>query len=137
MEQLPEGVILDVTPGSAVFEQGFLEKIGHPVLVCHGPMEEVCPLLHEGSCELLDAAHGVVFQLDLDRPAHRRILAKYQEVLREGTPIRVVVAPGQDERYADLLAGCQVWTHEPTAGELDGFAAQVEAADEGVPDEGI
>jgi hypothetical protein len=92
-------------------------------------MEEVCPLLHDGSCELLDSAHGVVFQLDLDRPAHRTILARYQEVLREDTPIRVVVRPGQDEQYADLLAGCQVWTHEPTAGELDGFAAQVEAAD--------
>ena len=86
-------------------------------------------MLHDDDCELLDAAHGVVFQLDLDRPAHRRILAKYQEVLREDTPIRVVVVPGQEEQYADLLTGCQVWTHEPTAGELDGFAAQVEAAD--------
>jgi hypothetical protein len=129
MEQFPEGVILDVTPGSAAFEQGFLERLGHPVLVCHGPMHEVCPLLHEGSCELLDSAHGVVFQLDLDRAGHREILARYQQVLRDDTPIRVVVQPGQDEQYAELLAGCQVWTHEPTAGELDGFAAQVEAAD--------
>jgi hypothetical protein len=129
MDEYPEGVILDVTPGTARFERRFLERIGHPVLVCHGPMEEVCPLLHDGSCELLDSAHGVVFQLDLDRADHRRILRRYQEVLSEDTPIRVVVQPGQDEQYAELLAGCQVWTHEPNAGELDGFAAQVEAAD--------
>ena len=129
MDPNPEGVILDVTPGSAVFEQDLLQRLGHPVLVCHGPMHEVCPLLDDGSCELLDSAHGVVFQLDLDRPDHRDILARYQQVLREGTPIRVVVQPGQEAGYAELLAGCQVWTHEPTAGELDGFAAQVEAAD--------
>ena len=129
MDQLPEGIILDVTPGSAVFETDFLERLGHPVLVCHGPMHDVCPLLHEGSCEMLESAHGVVFQLDLDREDHRRILSEYRRVLREDRPIRVVVLPGQDEAYADLLEGCQVWTHQPNAGELDGFAAQVEAAD--------
>ena len=130
MDQLPEGIILDVTPGSAVFETDFLERLGHPVLVCHGPMHDVCPLLEEqASCEMLDSAHGVVFQLDLDRSDHRDILAKYREVLPEDRPIRVVVMPGQDETYAGLLEGCQVWTHQPNAGELDGFAAQVEAAD--------
>ena len=33
------------------------------------------------------------------------------------------------EHLAELLGGVQVWTHEPTVGELDGFAAEVEAAD--------
>lgn len=129
MDQLPEGIILDVTPGSAVFEEGFLERLGHPVLVCHGPMHDVCPLLHEGSCEMLDSAHGVVFQLDLDRPDHQTILRRYQEVLGGDRPIRVVVLPGQEVEYAGLLEGCQVWTHRPSAGDLDGFAAQVEASD--------
>lgn len=129
MTQFPEGIILDVTPGSAVFETDFLERLGHPVLVCHGPMHDVCPLLAEGSCDMLDSAHGVVFQLDLDRNEHRDILARYRQVLSEDRPIRVVVLPGQDKTYADILAGCQVWTHSPNAGELDGFAAQVEAAD--------
>ncbi len=32
-------------------------------------------------------------------------------------------------KYRDLLAGVQVWTREPTVSDLDGFAAQVEAAD--------
>ena len=134
--QHPEGVILDVTPGGAHFEQDFLERLGHPVLVCHGPGEVVCPLLDEGSCELLESAHGVVFQLDLERPDHRAILRRYQAVLAEGTPIRAVVKPGQEETYADLLAGVQVWSHEPSVGELDGFAAQVEAADRAAEEPG-
>jgi hypothetical protein len=44
-------------------------------------------------------------------------------------PIRVVVTSEQADRYRDLLADLQVWTHEPTAADLDGFAAEVEAAD--------
>ncbi|NNJ48131.1 MAG: hypothetical protein HKP18_09920 [Acidimicrobiia bacterium] len=44
-------------------------------------------------------------------------------------PLRVVVQPGQDRTYADLLRGLPVWTHDPSPGELDGFAAMVEAAD--------
>ena len=78
---------------------------------------------------MLDSAHGVVFQLDLDRSDHRDILERYRQVLGEDRPIRVVVLPGQDETYATLLEGCQVWTHQPNAGDLDGFAAQVEAID--------
>ena len=44
-------------------------------------------------------------------------------------PIRVVVRPEQRDRYADLFDQVQVWDHSPTAADLDGFAAQVEAAD--------
>jgi len=129
MDQFPEGIILDVTPGSAVFESDLLQRLGHPVLVCHGPLHDVCPLLDDGSCDMLDSAHGVVFQLDLDRPDHQSILGQYRRVLPEDRPIRVVVLPGQEQTYSALLEGCQVWTHQPNVGELDGFAAQVEAAD--------
>jgi hypothetical protein len=40
-------VLLDVSPGAEEsFDRSFLEKVGHPVVVCHGPHEgEVCPLL--------------------------------------------------------------------------------------------
>lgn len=124
-----EGLILDVTPGGEQFERELLERLGHPVLVCHGPAEHPCPLLGEGACDLLDAAHGVVFQLDLDRADHRRILEGYQRVLDPAVPLRVVVPAGQETEYFALLAGVQVWTGPPTAGELDGFSAQVEAAD--------
>jgi hypothetical protein len=126
------GIILDVTPGDGEqLEKGLLEGMGHPVLVCHGPGEEHdCPILHNDDCPMLDAAHGIVFQLDLDRAPHRAILARYKEIVREGMPLGVAVRPGQEETYADLLHGVHVWTHSPTAGELDGFAATVEAADD-------
>lgn len=130
MAEHNEGVILDVTPGSAVIDEDFLERLGHPVLVCHGPEEQGCPLLEEGACDLVDRAHGVIFKLDLDRAYHRTILRRYQQVLADDVPIRVVVTEGQAVRHADLLTGVQVWTHDPTIGELDGFAAEVEAADD-------
>ena len=72
---------------------------------------------------------GVVFQFDLDRPEHRAILTRYKKILHPEIPVRVVVEPGQDRTYAELLAGTEVWSREPTAGDLDAFAAEVEAAD--------
>ena len=72
----------------------------------------------------------MIFQLDLDRPQHRVILKRYQDVIADDVPIAAVVKPGQEELYADLLRGVQVWSEEPTVAELDGFAALVEASDE-------
>jgi hypothetical protein len=125
----PQGVILDVSPDGAAFDRDLLERFGHPVLVCHGPGEAVCPLIEDGSCELIESAHGVIFKLDLDRAYHRTILKRYQQLLADDIPIRAVVSPEQAETYAALLAGVQVWTHDPDTKDLDGFAAQVEAAD--------
>jgi hypothetical protein len=131
MDQERMGVILlDVSPGESVeLDVSFLERNGHPVLVCHGPGTKLCPLLGGEGCSKFDTAHGIVFQLDLDRPQHRAIVKRYRDLARPDLPIRVVVAPGQAERYADLLREVEVWTHEPTVAELDGFAAGVEAAD--------
>jgi len=124
-----ESVILDVTPSDGDFDKDFLEKLGHPVLVCHGPeMGHVCPIL-KGGCEMVNSAHGVVFQLDLDRPQHRAILKRYQEVVADDVPLVVVVREGQKAMYEGLLDRVYVWEGEPTAAELDGFAAEVEAAD--------
>jgi hypothetical protein len=124
-----QGIILDVTSGDTGFETRFLENLGHPVLVCHGPdLGTACPIL-KGECAVVDRAHGVVFQVDLERPQHRAILKRYQEVLASDIPLWVSVRPGQDERYGDLLRGVHVVVGEPGAAELDGFAALVEAAD--------
>ncbi len=124
-----EGLILDVTPADGECDRDFLEKLGHPVLLCHGPeMGHLCPILKDG-CEMVNSAHGVVFQLDLDRPQHRAILQRYQEVVSEDIPIVAVVQEGQRSKYSDLVSGIHVWETEPTASELDGFAAEVEAAD--------
>lgn len=129
MDDVVEGLILDVTPADGEFDRSFLERLGHPVLVCHGPeMGHVCPILKDG-CEMVNAAHGVVFQLDLERPQHRAILKRYQEVVSDDTPIAAVVGEGQRAKYSNLLSGVLVWEGEPNAAELDGFAAAVEAAD--------
>lgn len=128
MDEL-EGVILDVTPADGEFDKSFLERLGHPVLVCHGPeMGHLCPILKDG-CKMVSDAHGIVFQLDLERPQHRAILKRYQSVISEDTPIVAVVREGQIAKYHDLLAGVRVWEGEPTVAELDGFAAEVEAVD--------
>ena len=90
-----EGLILDVTPADGEFDRSFLERLGHPVLVCHGPeMGHTCPILKDG-CEMVDTAHGIIFQIDLERPQHRAILKRYQEVVAEDVPIAVVIREGQ------------------------------------------
>ncbi len=124
-----EGIILDVTPANGEFDRDFLEKLGHPVIICHGPESgNVCPIM-DNECEMVHAAHGVVFQLDLESPQHRAILKRSQGVLSDDTPIAVVVGEGQKKKFRELLSGVHVWESEPTACDLDGFAAEVEAAD--------
>ncbi len=123
-------MILDVTPGDHEgFERHLLEGMGHRVEVCHGPQGHGCPLVESGTCELVEHAHGVVFKLDLDRPYHREILERYRSTVGTDAPIAVAVQPGQEITYAELLDGMYLWTHQPTAAELDGFAALVEASD--------
>lgn len=124
-------ILIDSLPGTgAEFDRSFLERIGHDVVVCHGPGRgELCPLLVGTGCERVDRAHGIVFALDLDQAQHRAILRRYREVTRPEVPIRAVVQPGQRDRYAELLGGFEVWEREPTVVDLDGFAAGVDAAD--------
>ena len=121
-------VLLDAPEGTGEFDEETLERMGHEVIVCHGPEQKhLCPILKKGGgCELVEQAHGIVFELDLDRPMHRAILRRYQEVVKEGIPIRALIRPGQDVKYADTLAGVETWTHEPSVGELDAFSARVE-----------
>jgi hypothetical protein len=125
------GVILLDTASAAdeTFDTSFLERNGHPVVVCRGPAAgTVCPSLRGEGCDLFGKAHGVVFQLDLDVAQHRAILGRYRH-LRPDLPIRLVMRPDQVDRYRDLLAGFEVLVREPSAADLDGFAAEVEASD--------
>jgi len=122
-------ILVDIPEGGLV-ETSFLQTEGHPAMICHGPTETVpCPLVSGGGCPMAEAAHGILFQLDLDRPQHRAILERYKKVIREDVPIRVVTTDEKARQYASLLAGVQVWTHQPGIGDLDGFVAEVEAAD--------
>ena len=124
------GMILDVTPGDYErFERDLLEGMGHQVEVCHGPDGHNCPLLEEGTCDLIERAHGVVFKLDLDNEYHRQILARYRATVPDDMPIAVAVREGQLAAYGTELEGLYVWDHQPTTADLDGFAALVEAAD--------
>ena len=131
MEQTPLGMILvDIAAGEEDFDRSFLERAGHPVVVCHGPDHAaLCPMLAGTGCQMVDDAHGIVFVLDLERPQHRAIVKRYREVTRPEVPIRAVVRPGQRDRFAAALEGVELWEHEPTVADLDGFAAEVEAAD--------
>lgn len=124
-------VLFDIPTGETPVDGDFLVRLGHPVEVCHGPGgTRTCPLVEGKGCPLSENAHGVVFELDLDRSEHREILAKYKSQLKDDVPIRVAVRPGQEKEFAPLLKGVKVWTHTPVAGDLDAFAAEVEAADQ-------
>ena len=130
MEARQSIIHFDVPHGSAEEHAHLMQRLGHPATICNGPGDGQCPLLvPEGSCPLIEEAHGVVFEFDLDDARHRNILRRYLEVIDEETPVRVIASPEAAERHRDLLRGADVWTHEPTTGELDGFAALVEAAD--------
>jgi hypothetical protein len=121
-------ILFDIPGGSEPTDHRFLEQLGHRVMTCPGPGEgQICPILTGAGCELAEGAQGIVFELDLDRAQHRAILSQYKESLSSDIPIRVVIRPGQAERYPEVVKGLKVLTHEPVAGDLDAIAAEVEA----------
>jgi hypothetical protein len=121
-------ILIDVVDtNSEAFEADWLERAGHKVMVCHGPGEGQCPLIDGSGCDLVDDANGIVFHLDLDNPKHRQILSRYQAVVRPEVPINVVTTPEMEARFAEILTGVKVWTHEPSAGELDALSSEVAA----------
>lgn len=121
-------ILFDLPEGIEPTDRAFLEGLGHEVKLCHGPPQgSICPILTDKGCPLAEGAHGIVFELDLDRAQHRAILKKYKSSLRSDVPIRVVVGPRQTERYHGLLAGLHSWTWTPVAGDLDALAAEVES----------
>lgn len=124
-------VLLDALPGDdRSFDAGLFERWDHPVQVCAGPdVNALCPLLGGSGCPKFESAHGVVFKLDLDRPQHRAILREYRVLGRADMPIRVLCTAEQVQRYGKWLGNVEVWTHEPTTADLDGFIAEVEAVE--------
>lgn len=128
MNESPNYILFDIPTGRQPVDADFLVSLGHSVEVCNGSGEDgACPLVAGKGCPLAENAAGIVFELDMDRPEHRAILTKYKSALRPDLPLRVVVKPGQEHEYVDLLRGVHVWTHEPVAGDLDAIAAEVEA----------
>ncbi len=124
-------ILIDIPSGSTI-DESFLVNAGHPVVVCHGPDHEECPLLNQGECGMAESAHGIVFMLDLEKREHREILEQYRSMLKEDLPIGVVVKDREQANdHAGLLSGLRVWDKAPVAGDLDALVAEVEAADEG------
>lgn len=129
-------ILFDIPKGAQPKDRSFLENLGHRVMVCNGPAYgTACPILTDGKCELASGAHGIVFELDLDRPQHRAILSKYKETSPENLPIMVVVPREQWAENAELLKGLKVLSHVPAVGDLDALEALVDAADATRPDE--
>src|SRR5450631_360362 len=111
-------ILLDVTAGTGEFDREMLQRLGHVVQVCHGPEHAtLCPLLAGKGCDEFTQAHGVIFELDLDRPQHRAILRRYRELARADVPIRVVTSEQQARRYARELEGIEVVAHDSTVAD--------------------
>lgn len=129
--------ILDVNPDHRARrrEVAFYENLEFPVEACCGPdTEGGCPLLRGEPCPKIETADGVIFQLDLDKADHRRLLAHYVQFFEgQGVPIRVVVTPEQKQKWAKLLSLVEVWTQPVSVSKLDGFASEVEYGWERAP----
>jgi hypothetical protein len=121
-------VIVDVNPDpdALVWEQDFLTRLDAAVIQCRGPNEPGgCPLENGLPCPKLEAADGVIFQLDLDIPEHRGLLARYGKLLE--VPVRAVVTQDQKVRHAHLLESFEVFTPPIGPATLDAFEAEVES----------
>ena len=132
----PPVILLDNPDWREMEDQAdFYRNLGHEVELCIGPRKEGgCPLLTGAACPLVENAEGVIFQLDLDLPEHRRLLSKYIRYFDNvGVPVRVVVTPEQKERWANLLKLVEVWTTPVTVSKLDGFSSEVEYGWEQAP----
>lgn len=121
-------VVLDINPDPEAldWEQDFLGRLELPVITCRGPLEPGgCPLLKGNACGKIEAADGVLFQLNLDLPDHRHILGHYIRLL--DVPIRAVVTEDQKKRWAKLLDKVEVFTPPIGPAKLDAFAAELES----------
>lgn len=104
-------IVVDLPAGERVDEE-LLAGLDGPVLVCHGVTGEACHT-SDGRCGLSNHSHGVVFEVDLENPAHISVLLGYREHIGVGVPIRVLVSREQAERFSSHLEGFELWTEGP------------------------
>ena len=55
------------------------------------------------------------------------MLERIADIASEGIPVRVIVRPGQEHQFSDLLKGLPVWAGTVAPEEGNGFVAQVSA----------
>lgn len=86
-----------------------LHEHGYTVAVCGGPTARTartCPLVVDGSCQLLEGANVVLHLLDAAEPANRAILASIRDRVPE-TPVVVEVGPTDENVLDDAVVGCE------------------------------
>jgi hypothetical protein len=114
--------ILVVTENDATTDA--IERMGGHVTGCGGPQGSTCPIVEGDGCPMVDAAAGVVFELDLDDPYNTDILRCYRRTLGPLVPIVVVT---DSDRSSPSLDGVAV-TSELDDADIGGFIDRVELA---------
>jgi hypothetical protein len=87
-----------------------LEEAGYEVMVCGGPenlSKRSCPLVIDGSCDLVAGADVIVHSLNLDRPEHAEVLRAIRSKYPH-TPVVVEVPGPTIARHQGLLDGCEI-----------------------------
>lgn len=104
--------VLIEDPDGAVLSscEEFLRRDGFDVAVCRGPQADGvhhCPLVTSGECSLTDGADVIYTALSWHDPKSREVLQAIR-ARHPQTPVVVEIPQPQVERFADLLAGCQL-----------------------------
>ncbi len=109
-------------------EETNLRAAGYDVATCPGPIGGPdrfpfgeCPMLHGKACSLVEQADAVVFGLELDDPASRRLLRAYRE-RRPAMALCVCTSDREADWFGDLLAGSEVLassSHDDLPARLD------------------
>jgi len=97
-----------------------LERRGIDVSWCPGPdarRSSRCPLVHTGSCRLVDQADAVLCALDLEDPKQRAVLEALNTAHPE-KPVVVAASSGAQRRWRRLLAERRTLRRGPQPMEL-------------------
>ncbi len=109
-ESPPRVLIESPDPVAAARQMRLLREAGVDAEVCRGPhrLPQVgCPLLTEGTCAPLTRADAVLFDLDVDDPVAREVLAVLR-LRHAALPVVAEVPTETARRHAEALAGCVV-----------------------------
>lgn len=120
-------LLIDTNARSIRSEREALTRLGVLFDTCEGPtVAGGCPLLRDERCSKLDKADGVIFQLNVDHPANRRLLDAYIYHANDwGVPVCAVGTDGQSSVSAG--DGLVTWIPHMLLDSLDAFATRVKS----------
>lgn len=100
---------------------GFADAVrqaGYAVAVCPGPgRSERCPLAGDEGCEAAHGADVIVAGLGVGTSQSREVLEALR-ARRPGTPLIVEATAEEQEKWSELLQGCEVVVPPVAPGEL-------------------